>query len=241
VIRYNKHQQAKAAHPIQELRRPEYPFSSPVCAIVATLPLPFEELCFEHLVEPLIELLGRINEWACALTSNRNKNRGGSQTCVPQAMVDENFSNSIALFVLMQHPELPTRDQLVVMAMKGWCALMDQTETNRYLHRTNLELHADMISPTLVTELAGDQRNVNWLTWVAMLLLASSHIDARAWSLGMRILDGQEFQKSWEQRLAICKNFFWDTEFSSIVLQKVNYSTVKCAQKKGDDRTLVVR
>ncbi len=161
--------------PVQTLKNinpPDHPFSLDLCRQIAKLPPAFEELCFrEHLAESVIELLVQIKVWRDAVqTDNDNRKFGLSQS-----MLNANHKNATACFVLIQNPHLPARDQLIVIALQAYCTLLDDGDCG-WSRMGQMQGHTGLFNEYLRFDRA--TRDAEWLTWVAMLLLASSHTDA---------------------------------------------------------------
>ena len=118
----------------------------------------------------------------------------------------------------MQNPTLPLRDQLVVMALKAYFTLMDDSETG-CMNLAQLQMHTGILQPNLC--FCDETRDAGWVTWVAMMFLACSHTDALTWSLGRRLLDQQKPKRTWMQRFQLCENYLWEMQFSYNILEKL--------------------
>ena len=201
----------------EKLKPPVLPFSPEICAQLAKMPRAFEELCMRDcLMAPVI---GVLSEVATFINATKPDEGYWLEDLSPD-LVEANYANATKCFVLLQNPQLPLQDQLILMALQAYCALIDRTERGRFLNLAYLQIHTVLLPMSLYS---GQSQNLQWLTWVGMMMLASSHTDSLTWALGTRILEQQRFQNSWAQRLEICGKYFWNDDFSVMVLQKLQY------------------
>jgi len=124
----------------------------------------------------------------------------------------------------------PLRDRLIGLALMAYCALMQDIccalmDENNDDGGSLDELEMHVSSSFLPQDIYLDDtlRDVEWLVWVAMILLVSSHTTTATWSLGMLILDQQLIQRTWMARLAICQKYLWEEEFSTTIIEKLRH------------------
>ncbi|KAJ9606339.1 hypothetical protein H2200_009300 [Cladophialophora chaetospira] len=203
----------------EKLQPPVLPFPPKICAQLASLPRGFEEVCLRTcLMAPVLEVLSEVA--AVVRATKPCEAYWMQELLVSPELVNANFANATKCFTLLQNPHLPLQDQLILMALQAYCALIDSTARSRYLNMAYLQIHTVLLPKSLYSR---QSQNLYWLTWVGMMMLAASHTDSLTWALGTRILEQQKFRNNWAQRLEICKQFFWNDDFSVMVLQKLQY------------------
>lgn len=207
------------------------PIPPGVLSDLAQLSPAMRETCIrERLVVPVIAVLAQMSAWSRAAHRIDDHHSVGKNIGKPlqnpshrPALVDANRKHSAICFMLLQNPNLPVSDQLVVMALRAYCVLVDDKESSR-LNLAMLQTHADLFhGPNLNLSENKILSDAQWLTWVACMLLAASHTDSLTWSLGMRILDLQTSrgQSGWLQRLELCEKYLWEKDFSFKVMEKL--------------------
>ena len=206
---------SKPVQKFNKLEPPNHPFSLRLCNQIAKLTPAFEHLCFhERLVEPVVNLLVQIKEWRDSAPTNKD-----CRTCrLSPSTLDANKENATTCFILLQNPSMPISSQLIVMALQAYCRLVDEADRS-WSRMAQSQVQFGIFDQDLRFNQA--TRNAAWLTWVAMLFLASSHTDALTSSMGMRLLDQQQPKRSWTDRAKICQSYFWEPHFSGMVLENV--------------------
>ncbi|KIX99968.1 uncharacterized protein Z520_04606 [Fonsecaea multimorphosa CBS 102226] len=216
-----------AAPKVRSLDRPVHPFSPALCAQIARLPQAFEEFCInQRPVAAVIDVLSDIAAWVAAVKATASED-GREHLFVDSALLEANLNNATRCFELLQSADLPLQDQLVLMALQAYCSLVDSSERGRFLNLAYLQIHAGLLPSTFCFPGASHPQSheAEWLTWVGMMMLTSSHTNDLTWSLGMRILDHQGLKQSWMQKIRICEKFFWNERFSYQVLRKKHFTS----------------
>ncbi|KIW23714.1 uncharacterized protein PV07_11893 [Cladophialophora immunda] len=213
------------AYNLKDLRRPVHPFPPPLCAEIARLPRAFEEFCINECpTVAVIDILSNIAEWVQALKAG-SSGYEARHLVLNSVLLETNLNNARRCFELLQNIHLPLQDQFVLMALQAYCSLVDYSERGSFLNLAYLQIHASVLPSSLCFPGSTKPRShqAEWLTWVGMMLLASSHTNDLTWSLGMRILDEQELKHSWMQKIRICDKFFWNERFSYQLLRKMHF------------------
>ncbi|KIW94080.1 uncharacterized protein Z519_05396 [Cladophialophora bantiana CBS 173.52] len=217
--------QGISTYTFKGLSRPVHPYSPVICAQIAKLPRAFEEVCInERPLIAVIDIISDVAAWVDAAKANTSEHTE-SHPSLNGTLIEANLTNGTKCFELLQNPHLPLQDQFLLMALQAYCSIMDYSERGRFLNLAYLQVHTGLLPSSFLFPDSTHRRShqAEWLTWVGMMMLASSHIEALTWSLGMRILDEQELKHSWMQRIRICEKFFWNEQFSYQVLRKLEF------------------
>ncbi|OAP54099.1 hypothetical protein AYL99_11634 [Fonsecaea erecta] len=75
------------------------------------------------------------------------------------------------------------------MALQAYCPLMEYSDRRRFLNLVYLQIPAGLLPSMVSFPNNAQPRNqqAEWLTWVGMMMLASSHTKDLTWSWGMKI------------------------------------------------------
>lgn len=218
-----RHRYRQPLTPSTEAQAPEYRFSQHISNRIAGLSPAFQALCFnEQLVDHVVELLAQVGVWRNMWCAINDKDSDKSYPFLDTESIEANWQNAMNCSILLQDPELPIRDRLIVMALKAYCAVMDDSDRG-CMNLAQLQGDTGMLFPSPSLCFEPVTRDAHWLTWVAMLFLASSHTDALTWSLGIHLLDQQKRNRDWMDRLNICWDYLWEPEFSEKVMEKLLY------------------
>ncbi|KIW84077.1 hypothetical protein Z517_03323 [Fonsecaea pedrosoi CBS 271.37] len=219
------------AYTAKHLRRPVHPFPPALCAKISRLPQGFEDFCIsERPVAAVIDIILVITAWLDSVRAAVSRGEE-SYLLASRGLVEANLTNATRCMELLQHPHLPLHDQFVLMALQAYCSLMDWSERGRFLNMAYLQVHTGLLpsSPCFLDTSYPRRYQAEWLTWVGMTMLASSHTNDLTWSLGTRILGKQEVERSWMERIRICERFFWNERLSYQVLRKMHFKSRKGA------------
>ncbi|OAP59257.1 hypothetical protein AYL99_06555 [Fonsecaea erecta] len=214
-----------AAYEYGGLDRPVHPFSPALCNRIARLPPAFEEFCInERPVAAVIDILSDVSAWVDAVNANASEDEKEYLIC-NSSLLEENLNNATRCFELLENTHLPIQEQYVLMALQAYCSLMDYSDRGRFLNLAYLQIHAGLLPSNFSFPDNAHPRNqqAEWLTWVGMMMLASSHTNDLTWSLGMKILGGQGLKHSWMQKIRVCEKFLWNGNLSYQVLRKIHF------------------
>jgi hypothetical protein len=170
----------------------------------------------------VVELLAQVGVWRNIWCAVDDKNSDNRYRFLHTESIEANWQNAMNCSILLQDSDLPIRDRLIVMALKAYCAVMDDSDRG-CMNLAQLQGDTGMLFPSPALCFDPATRDAHWLTWVAMILLASSHTDALTWSLGMHLLDQQKSKRDWMDRLQLCWDYLWEPEFSDKVMEKLLY------------------
>jgi hypothetical protein len=173
-------------------------------------------MCLSGLLSyQIILLVGRITYWSQNMTKSFKE-----VDVYSLHRMSTNSRNVTLCGEFLHRPNVSFIEQLVVLALMGFCYSLDATRamfwiTNAYLQIRCRHLNSAHIEVT--------ENNQNHVIWIGTTLVATFDPGTQASLLGMTLLSARTNHIDWQKNVKICEPYFWNDALSLKLAAKIGH------------------
>ena len=130
----------------------------------------------------------------------------------------------------LHQPNLPLVEQLVILALLGFCYSNDYTRAMYWLTNAYLQVRCSFLNSVTVDV---TDKNEDFITWIGTVLAATSDPGSQPWTLGLSLLEARPTARDWQANVKLCETFFWNESMSLRLSSKIGYLRQKSRQGQG--------
>jgi len=199
-----------------QLTYPVHPFNPALCEAISKLPTGLSEMSLSGLLShQMILLVGRITDWS------NNMTKAFEEVDVYSLHRMSANSRHVTLCGEFLHrPSVSLIEQLVVLALMGFCYSLDATRAMFWMTNAYLQIHCRHINAAHI-ELADTTRN--HAIWIGTTLVATYDLGSQASILGMSLLNAQTTLQDWQKNVRLCEQYFWNDALSLKLAAKIGH------------------
>lgn len=163
----------------------------------------------------IILLVGRITTWS------NNMTRAFKEVDVYSLHRMSANSRHVTLCGEFLHrPNVSLIEQLVVLALMGFCYSLDATRAMFWMTNAYLQIRCRHLNSAHI-ELTDTNRN--HAVWIGTTLVAMYDLGSQASILGMSLLNAQTMLPDWQKNVRLCEQYFWNDALSLKLAAKIGH------------------
>lgn len=205
---------------------PEHPFDPDLCSIIAEFPRGITDLALSgELSHQIITLISHINKWDQDINNSLQE-----KDIIRLHDLSHNSRNITLCGEFLHQPNLPLVEQLVILALLGFCYSNDYTRAMYWLTNAYLQVRCSFLNSVTVDV---TDKNEDFITWIGTVLAATSDPGSQPWTLGLSLLEARPTARDWQANVKLCETFFWNESMSLRLSSKIGYLRQKSRQGQG--------
>ncbi|KAK5457251.1 hypothetical protein LTS15_005032 [Exophiala xenobiotica] len=205
---------------------PKHPFDPELCSIIAKIPRGITDLALSgELSHQIITLISYINKWDQDINNSLQE-----KDIIRLHYLSHNSKNITLCGEFLQQPNLPLVEQLVILALLGFCYSNDYTRAMYWLTNAYLQVRCRFLNSVIVDV---TDKNEDFITWIGTVLAATSDPGSQPWKLGLSLLEARPTPRDWQANVKLCETFFWNESMSLRLSSKIGYLRQKSRQGQG--------
>ncbi|KAK7895068.1 hypothetical protein LTR67_005807 [Exophiala xenobiotica] len=205
---------------------PKHPFHPELCSIIAGFPRGITDLALSgELSNQIITLISYINKWDQDINTSLQE-----KDIIRLHYLSHNSKNITLCGEFLHQPNLPLVEQLVILALLGFCYSNDYTRAMYWLTNAYLQVRCRFLNSVTVDV---TDKNEHFITWIGTVLAATSDPGSQPWTLGLSLLEARPTPRDWQANVKLCETFFWNESMSLRLSSKIGYLRQKSRQGQG--------
>ncbi|KAK5266171.1 hypothetical protein LTR99_008170 [Exophiala xenobiotica] len=205
---------------------PKHPFDPELCSIIAEFPRGITDLALSgELSNQIITLISYINKWDQDINNSLQE-----KDIIRLHYLSHNSRNITLCGEFLHQPNLPLVEQLVILALLGFCYSNDYTRAMYWLTNAYLQVRCRFLNSVTVDV---TDKNEDFITWIGTVLAATSDPGSQPWTLGLSLLEARPTPRDWQANVKLCETFFWNESMSLRLSSKIGYLRQKSRQGQG--------
>ena len=195
---------------------PEHPFDPGLCDTIAKLRPGLTDVALAGLLShQCIALIAQVNSWDQDLYTSLREH-----DIYSLHEMSTNSRNVTLCSELLQKPGLTLVEQLLILALMGFCYSADKTHAMFWLTNAYLQIHCRYLNAARIEV---TDKNEDYMTWISTVLVATFDPGSQAWLLALSILKSRPKPRDWQDNVRLCENYFWNDGLSLRLASKIGY------------------
>ena len=193
---------------------PEHPFDPDLCEIIAKFRPGLTDIALSGMLShQIINIVARVNDWQQDINAHLRE-----ADVYNLHNLSQNARNVTLSGEFLQKPGLSISEQLLILALMGFCYSTDTSRALFFLTSAYLQIRCRFMR-SLHIEVT--ERNELFMTWVGTMLVATFDLAAQPCLLGLQLLRGRPNPRNWQANVQICEQYFWNDALSLRLASKI--------------------